>query len=469
MTESTLPARPPPARSSARIAPGDLGAPRRPRPRLQSLRSVPGFDEVVKQIYGFIGEAGRAADFSGGTRCGSGRPSSPRLNQLLRRPYSRPWIGRKRPELFVSQNAVSRTAGAFRHGPGPFIVINSGTLRAASTTTRWRNVLGHELGHVMSGHALYHTILRASSSNVSHGRASPFPRRASPSLPIQLAPARVVPKERALIRTRARGCWRVRNPTASAAREPQVRRRPATCRKMDLNAFLVQAKEFEETGGAPRIASSKILGVLGTLASVSNTVARPPSCSGWIEEGHYDRVAARRIHPPRTRGGAAARSTGTSTTPRDPLHEGSEEAVVNDVVDTAKRAAQAFTDAFNKKEVKVLVVGGGGREHALCWALEGANTRPGRGAVSRLPGQPPARRSSAPNLAIFPTSRRRRPRRGGPRAQEYSISPSWAPEAPLRRRASPTTCAGAGHAVFRTPARAAARASSRSKASREGT
>ena len=40
----------------------------------------------------------------------------------------------------------------------PFIVINSGTLKLLDDE-EMRTLLGHELGHIMSGHALYHTIL----------------------------------------------------------------------------------------------------------------------------------------------------------------------------------------------------------------------------------------------------------------------------------------------------------------------
>src|SRR5437773_12159046 len=65
----------------------------------------------------------------------------------------------------------------------PFIVLNSGTLRLLDDD-EVRNVLGHELGHVMSGHALYHTIL-VLILNVSLG-ALPFLAGIA-ILPIQLA------------------------------------------------------------------------------------------------------------------------------------------------------------------------------------------------------------------------------------------------------------------------------------------
>src|SRR5438132_13431972 len=61
----------------------------------------------------------------------------------------------ERPELFVSQTPFAN-AGACGMDK-PLIVINSGTLKLLDDDER-RNVLGHELGHVMSGHALYHTI-----------------------------------------------------------------------------------------------------------------------------------------------------------------------------------------------------------------------------------------------------------------------------------------------------------------------
>src|SRR2546422_2083071 len=40
----------------------------------------------------------------------------------------------------------------------PFIVINSGALKLLDDD-EMRALLGHEVGHVMSGHALYHTLL----------------------------------------------------------------------------------------------------------------------------------------------------------------------------------------------------------------------------------------------------------------------------------------------------------------------
>src|SRR3989441_225198 len=137
----------------------------------------------------------------------------------------------------------------------PFVVINSGTLRLLDDD-EVRNVLGHELGHVMSGHALYHTIL-VLILNVSLG-ALPFLAGIA-ILPIQLALLEWFRKSE-LSSDRA-GLLACQDPTASL----RVNLKFAgggDMSQMDLNAFLVQAKEFEDAGGAlDRI--FKILGVLG--------------------------------------------------------------------------------------------------------------------------------------------------------------------------------------------------------------
>src|SRR6266853_1939667 len=188
MTESTsLPAARP-RKILTQIAPVTWEHPA-DRAALQSLRSVPGFDEVVKKIYGFIGERGVRLIFQADA-VRVGPTQFPRLNQLYTDILtSMDWP--ERPELFVSQTPFAN-AGAFGMDR-PFIVINSGTLKLLDDD-EVRNVLGHELGHVMSGHA-------------------------HPADPAR--PARVVPQERALVRPRrAAG---VPGSDRVAAREPQVR------------------------------------------------------------------------------------------------------------------------------------------------------------------------------------------------------------------------------------------------------
>ena len=109
MTESTsLPAAHP-RRILTQIAPVTWEHPA-DRAALQSLRSVPGFDEVVKKIYGFIGERGVRLIFQADA-VRVGPTQFPRLNQLYTEVLtSMDWP--ERPELFVSQTPFAN-AGAF--------------------------------------------------------------------------------------------------------------------------------------------------------------------------------------------------------------------------------------------------------------------------------------------------------------------------------------------------------------------
>src|SRR5213593_195245 len=153
MTESTgLPAARP-RKILTQIAPVTWEHPA-DRAALQSLRAIPGFDELLKKIYGFLGERGIRLIFQADA-VRVGPTQFPRLNALYTDVLtSMDWS--ERPELFVSQTPFVN-AGAFGMDR-PFIVINSGALKLLDDD-EMRNVLGHELGHVMSGHALYHTIL----------------------------------------------------------------------------------------------------------------------------------------------------------------------------------------------------------------------------------------------------------------------------------------------------------------------
>src|SRR6266480_7437621 len=117
MTESTsLPAARP-RRILTQIAPVTWEHPA-DRAALQSLRSVPGFDEVVNKVYGFIGEPGERLLFQAdAVRVGA--TQFPRLNQLYTDVLTTmDW--EPRPELFVSQTPFVN-AGAFGM-ERPFIV-----------------------------------------------------------------------------------------------------------------------------------------------------------------------------------------------------------------------------------------------------------------------------------------------------------------------------------------------------------
>src|SRR5437899_3061022 len=124
------------------------------RAALNAMRAIPGFDDVVRKIYWFFGERGVRLLFqANAVRVG---PSQfPNVNAAFTDVCATmDW--ETRPELFVSQSPFVN-AGAYGMDR-PFIVINSSALSLLDND-ELHNILGHELGHVMSGHALYRTIM----------------------------------------------------------------------------------------------------------------------------------------------------------------------------------------------------------------------------------------------------------------------------------------------------------------------
>jgi Zn-dependent protease with chaperone function len=303
------------------------------RAALQSLRSVPGFDEVVKKVYAFFGERGIRLLFQAdAVRVGA--TQFPRLNQLYTDVVTTmDWS--KRPELFVSQTPFVN-AGAYGMD-SPFIVINSGALKLLDDD-EMRALLGHELGHVMSGHALYHTILAL----ILYVGFSSLPFLAG----IALLPVRFALLEwyrKSELSSDRAGLLASQDPNA-ALRMFLKMAGGGDMKQMDLDAFLVQAKEYEESGGP----IDRILQILNTLDRTHpfNTL-RAAELQRWIEAGNYERIVGGEY----TRRGAesAQRPIDKDIDEARDHYMNEAKAVVNDVVDSAKRAAQAFSDAFKKK------------------------------------------------------------------------------------------------------------------------
>src|SRR6266576_5061117 len=303
------------------------------RAALQSLRSVPGFDEVVKKVYAFFGERGIRLLFQAdAVRVGA--TQFPRLNQLYTDVVTTmDWP--KRPELYVSQTPFVN-AGAYGMD-SPFIVINSGALKLLDDD-EMRALLGHELGHVMSGHALYHTILAL----ILYVGFSSLPFLAG----IALLPVRYALLE-----------WFRKSELSSdragllASQDPQAALRMflkmaggGDMKQMDLDAFLEQAKEYEESGGP----MDRIFQIINTLerSHPFNTL-RAAELQRWIEAGNYERIVGGEY----TRRGPDADKRPVENDIDEAREHYMKEAkaVVTDVMDGAKRAAQAFTDAFKKK------------------------------------------------------------------------------------------------------------------------
>jgi Zn-dependent protease with chaperone function len=124
------------------------------RAALAALRKVPGLDTLLKKVFGFVSERSLKLLYLANAVEVSPRQFK-KVNAIFEDCCSILDVP-KRPQLFVAQHPIVN-AGAVGIDE-PFIVLNSGALDLLDDE-ELRFVVGHELGHVMSGHALYKTML----------------------------------------------------------------------------------------------------------------------------------------------------------------------------------------------------------------------------------------------------------------------------------------------------------------------
>ncbi|MBA0125612.1 M48 family metallopeptidase [Haloechinothrix sp. YIM 98757] len=124
------------------------------RGALGVLRSVPGFAEVVKTISGLFAERGeRMMALSSMIRVGP--TQYPELDRI-RRECADTLDVHPAPRMFVAR---SSEAAAYTLGMDePFIVLTTDLVERLDVPGL-RFVVGHEMGHVLSGHAVYRTLL----------------------------------------------------------------------------------------------------------------------------------------------------------------------------------------------------------------------------------------------------------------------------------------------------------------------
>jgi len=302
------------------------------RAALQGLRAVPGFDTAVKKILAFIGgEQGVRLIFQANA-VRVGPKQFPKLHSMLTEVKATlDW--EKEVELYVSQTPI---ANAMAVGfDEPFIVIHSGTMSLLNDDEQ-RVVLGHELGHVMSGHALYHTILYLI---VLFGFANlPFLAGLA-LLPIRLALMEWYRKSE-LSSDRA-------GLLACQSREDSLRLNMkfaggGDTSAMDLDVYMEQAKEYAE-GGGPLDTIYKILNTLDLDHPFSSM--RAAELQKWIDEGEYDKIV---VDGQYTHWGTEAEDRPLAGDIGEAAEYYGREAkeTVGQVLEAAKKAGQAFTQAF---------------------------------------------------------------------------------------------------------------------------
>lgn len=306
------------------------------RAALNALRAIPGVDEVIRKIYGFFGERGIRLMFQANA-VRVGPTQFPKINAAYNEVLvTMDW--QPRPELFITLSPFFN-AGAFGMDR-PFIVLNS-TAVGMCDDEELHTLLGHELGHVMSGHALYRTILFILLT--FGARALPFLAGIA-LLPIQIALLEWYRKSE--ISSDRAGLLASQDPVASMRMFMKMAG-GNDLEQMDLNAFMVQAKEYE-TGGDAVDAIAKIFNTLWTTHPFHTL--RAAELQRWVEGGDYDRIL-RGEYPRRG-----------SQDEQKPLSEDFADAgkyygdqareTMDTVADVAKKAREAFMGAFRGGSAK---------------------------------------------------------------------------------------------------------------------
>jgi len=124
------------------------------RSALVALRKLTGFDTLLKLLNGLFNERAMRLNFlASGVKVSERQ--FPHIYEMLR-DGAYVLDMDKVPELYVTQTPL---VNAMALGTNtPFIVLNTGLVDLLDAE-ELRAVIGHELGHVLSGHAVYRTML----------------------------------------------------------------------------------------------------------------------------------------------------------------------------------------------------------------------------------------------------------------------------------------------------------------------
>lgn len=252
--------------------PADRGA-------LTALRELRGFDEILKTLFSLWNEKAIRLEFLASAIRVDHR-QYPRVYQAwtdVARTLDAPEL----PELFVQQSPVfnAQAIGLDR----PFVVVNTACLQQVDDE-ELHALLGHELGHVMSGHAVYRTML-----DLLTRFALGFTWIPGSAIAVQVITAAMYEwwRKAELSGDRA-GLLAGQDPAASL-RLLMKMAGGGDLSQVDTAAFLEQAAEFEG-GGDVRDSLLKLRMLAFSTHPVP--VSRAAQLRRWIDSGAYGAVLA---------------------------------------------------------------------------------------------------------------------------------------------------------------------------------
>lgn len=285
--------------------PADRGA-------LVALRKLKGFDTVLKAISGLVNERTTRLVYLG-TAVRVDERQFPTLHFLLR-DAARVLDTDEVPEMFVRSdptlNAV--TIGLDK----PIIVLNSGLVDLLQED-ELRFVIGHELGHALSGHAVYRTLLHRLINLTGVLNTIPLGGLGVRAI---IAALYEWSRKSELSADRA-GLLATQDPSAAIRAHMQLAS-GGLVGELDLATFMAQGREYLDSGDL-RDSVLKLMLVEKTTHPFA--VVRAAELRSWVDSGEYAAIL----------GGAYPRRV-------DDAEAG--------VSDAAKDAARSYSSAFEQSQ-----------------------------------------------------------------------------------------------------------------------
>jgi len=250
--------------------PADRGA-------LTALRELRGFDDVVRGLFGMWNERGfRLSYLAGAIRVD--HRQYPRVHERFAEAAATLDVA-ELPELYVHQSPLinGRAIGMDK----PFIVISTAAVEKLDDD-ELRTLLGREIGHLRSGHAVYQTVLTILTrwvTNVSWLPVGAIALRAIIAAMYEWWRKAELSADRA-------GLLAAQDPAASIRLFMKMAG-GGDLSQIDTTAFLEQAAEYDG-GGDLRDSLHKI--GMTAFSSEPVPVARAAELRKWVDSGEYARV-----------------------------------------------------------------------------------------------------------------------------------------------------------------------------------
>ncbi|WP_067461278.1 M48 family metallopeptidase [Actinomadura macra] len=249
------------------------------RSALVALRSLSGFDVVLRKLSGLINERALRLMFLGGT-VRVGEDQFRNIYDMVRDAsyiLDLPEV----PDLFVKQDPMPNAMAI--GSDHPFIVLNTGLIDLLDDE-ELRFVVAHEVGHILSGHAVYQTMMQILLQLGSRLAWLPLGNIGIAAIIIGL---REWFRKAELSADRA---GLLAGQDLDAAKRTHMKLAGGTrLTEMSSEAFLAQAREYDAAGDV-RDGLLKFLNLLPQ--SHPYAVIRFAEIDRWAKGGEYERILA---------------------------------------------------------------------------------------------------------------------------------------------------------------------------------